>query len=67
MPRNSTMIFMGQKEHNGPWLRLGGAQRGAQPTRVRQEAQARPGGLCPPRVPPGPPLCTINTPKIPEP
>ena len=32
-----------------------------------QEAQARPGGLCPPRVPPGLPLCTINTPKIPEP
>ena len=52
MPRNSTMIFMGQKEGNGPWLHLGGVQRRGQPTRVRQEAQARPGGLCPPRVPP---------------
>ena len=40
----------------------GGAPRGAQPTRARQEAQARSGGLCPPRVPPGPPLCSINTP-----
>ena len=39
----------------------GGAPRGAQPTRARQEAQARPSGLCPPRVPPGPPLCSINT------
>ena len=52
MPRNFTENFYVQKEHNGPWLRLGGAPRGAQPTRVRQEAQARPGGLCPPRVPP---------------
>ena len=30
----------------------GGAPRGAQPTRARQESQARPGGLCPPGVPP---------------
>ena len=30
----------------------GDASRGAQPTRVRLGAQARPGGLCPPRVPP---------------
>ena len=30
----------------------GGAPRGAQPTRVRLEALARPGGLLPPRVPP---------------
>ena len=29
-----------------------GAPRGAQPTRARQEAQARPGGLCPPGGPP---------------
>ena len=27
---------MGQKEGNGPWLHLGGALRGAQPTRARQ-------------------------------
>ena len=40
---------------------------GAQPTKARQEAQARPGGLCPPRVPPGPPLCSINTPIFPKP
>ena len=45
----------------------GGAPRGAQPTRVCQEAQARPGGLCPPRVPPGPPLCSINTPIFQKP
>ena len=51
-PKTLQRIFMGQKEHNGPWLRLGGAPRGAQPTRARQEAQARPGGLCPPWVPP---------------
>ena len=43
---------MGQKEHNGPWLRLVSAPREAQPTKARQEAQVRPGGLCPPRVPP---------------
>ena len=30
---NSTEIFLDQKEHNGPWLRLGGAPRRAQPTR----------------------------------
>ena len=53
MPRNSTMIFMGQKEGNGPWQRLGGAPRRAQPTRARQEVQACPGGLCPPWVPLG--------------
>ena len=32
-----------------------------------QEAQTRTGGLFPPRVPPVPPLCSINTPKIPKP
>ena len=67
MPRNFMEIFLDQKELNGPWLRLGGAPRGAQPTRARQEAQARPGGLCPPRVPPGPPLCSINTPIFQKP
>ena len=54
-------FFMGQKEHIGHWLRLGGAPTEVQPTRVRQEAQARPGGLCPTRVPPRPPLSSINT------
>ena len=52
MQRNFTEIFLDHKEHNGSWLRLGGAPRRAQPTRARQEAQACPGGLCPPRVPP---------------
>ena len=52
---------MDQKTPNGPRLRLGGAPRGAQSTRARQEAQARPGGLRPPRVPREPPLCSINT------
>ena len=46
MQRNFTEIFLDQKTPNGPRLRLGGAPRGAQPTR------ARPGGLCPRRVPP---------------
>ena len=58
---------MDQKTPNGPRLRLGGAPSRGQSTRARQEAQARPGGLCPPRVPPGPPLCSINTPIFPEP
>ena len=65
--RNFMEIFLDQKEHNGPWLRLGGASRGAQPTRARQEAQARPGGFCPPRVSPGQPLCSINTQIFPKP
>ena len=42
----------------------GGAPRGAQPTRAPLEAQARPGGLCPPRVPPERPLYSINNPKF---
>ena len=67
MSRKFMEIFLDQKERNGPWLRLGGPPRGAQPTRARQEAQARPGGLCPPRVPPGPPLCSINTPIFQKP
>ena len=67
MPRNFTEIFMGQNKGNGPWLHLGGAPKGAQPTRARQEAQARPHGLCPPRVPRGPPLCSINTPILQKP
>ena len=37
-----------QWAEEAPW----GAPMGAQPTRARQEAQARPGGLCPPLVPP---------------
>ena len=62
MPRNITKNFYGLEETQRALAAPGGAPRGAQPTRARQEAQARPGGLCPPRVPPGPPLCSINTP-----
>ena len=39
----------------------GGAPRGAQPTRARQGGPGAPGGLCPPRWLPVPPLCTINS------
>ena len=67
MPRNSTIIFMVQMEDVGPWLHLRGVPRRGQPTRACQEAQALPGGLCLPRVPPGPPLCSVNTPKIQKP
>ena len=63
MQRNFTEIFLDQKEQNGPWLRQGCSED----TRACQEAQARPGGLCPPRVPLGPPLCSINTPEIQKP
>ena len=67
MPRNSTMIFYGPEGRQWALVAPGGAPRGAQPTRARQEAQARPGGLCPPRVPPEPPLCSINTPIFQKP
>ena len=67
MQRNFTEIFLDQKTHIGPWLRPGGALRRAQPTRARLEAQARPGGLCPPRVPLGPPLYSINAPIFQKP
>ena len=40
---------MDQKTSIGPELHLGGASRGAQPTRARLGPQARPGGFCPPR------------------
>ena len=66
MQRNFTEIFLDQKTPNGPRLRLGGAPRGAQPTRARQEAQARPGGLCPPRVPPQTASLLYKYPNIPE-
>ena len=39
----------GQKTQDGPKKYERGAPRGAQPTRARLGAQARPGGLCPPR------------------
>ena len=60
--RNFLWIFLDQKTSSRPRKYLRGAPRGAQPIRVRLEAQAHPGGLCPPRWPPAPPLCSINTP-----
>ena len=45
-------FFLGPEDIQWAEEAPGGAPRGAQPTRVRQEAHARPGGLCPPRVPP---------------
>ena len=44
--------FFGPEDNQWAEEAPGGALRGAQPTRARQEALARPGGLCPPRVPP---------------
>ena len=52
MPRHFTEIFMDEKKEVGPWLHLGGVPRRAKPTRAHQGAHARPGGLCPPGVPP---------------
>ena len=52
MPQNFTEIFYGPEGTQRALAAPGGSLRRAQPTRVRQEAQARPGGLCPPRVPP---------------
>ena len=59
--QNFLWIFFDQKTSSGPEKHLGGALRGAQATRARLEAQTCPGGLCPPRVPTGPPLYSINT------
>ena len=67
MPQNFMEILLDQKLEVGPWLHLRGVPRRGQPTRACQEAQARPGGLCPPRVPPGPPLFSINTPIFQKP
>ena len=61
MPCQFMMIFYGLEGTQWALATPGGALRRAQLTRARQEAQARPGGLCPPWVPPGPPLCSINT------
>ena len=52
MPQNFTKNFYGPKGTQRALAAAGGYPEGAQPTRARQEAQARPGGLCPPRVPP---------------
>ena len=52
MPQNFAENFYGPKGTQRALAALGGAPRRAKPTRARQEAQAHPGGLCPPRVPP---------------
>ena len=52
MQRKFTEIFFGSEGTRWALAAPGGAPRRAQPTRARQEAQARPSGLCPPRVPP---------------
>ena len=49
MPRNFTMIFYGPKGRSWALVAPGGVPRRGQPTSARQEAQACPGGLCPPR------------------
>ena len=59
--------FFGPEEIQSAGEAPGGALRGAQPTRAHLEAQARPGGLCPLRVHPEPPLCSINTPIFQKP
>ena len=58
----SRRIFLDHKAPNGPRLRPGGCSEERTTHQARQEAQAHPRGLCPPWVPLGPPLCSINTP-----
>ena len=52
--RNFLWIFLGQKTTEGPKKYRRGGPRWATPTRARQEAQARPGGLWPPPRSSGP-------------
>ena len=54
--------FFGPEDIHCAKKARGGAPRGAAPTRACLGAQARLGGLCPPRMPPEPSLCSINTP-----
>ena len=61
-PRKSIEFFYGLEDFHSAKEAHGGAPRGAQPTRARQAHLACPGGLCPPRWPPAPPLCSKNTP-----
>ena len=56
----------------GIWIYIGGRSRSVELRGAHEgggvpRGQARLGGFGPPQVPPGPPLCSINTPKIPEP
>ena len=61
MQRNFMWMFCGPEDIQWAREALGGAPRGAQPTRARLGAEGRPGGLCPPRWPPVPPLRPINS------
>ena len=52
MQQNFLEIFSGPEDTCWAKKYQRGAPRGAQPTRARLEAQARPSGLCSPRSPP---------------
>ena len=67
MPQNFMENFYGPEGTQRALAAPGGFPEGAQPTRACQEAQARPGGLCPPRVPLESTLCSINTPIFKKP
>ena len=67
MQQNFTEIFYGPEDIQWAKKAPGGGLRGVAPTKVCQEAQARPGGLCPPQWPPAPLLCSINTPIFQKP
>src|SRR3989337_2871075 len=54
--RNFLEIFSGPEDTCWAKEVPEGGSEGAQPTWVRLGAQACPGGLCPPRPPPAPPL-----------
>ena len=67
MQRNFLVIFSGPEDTCWAKKVPEGDLRGAQPTWACLGAQARPGGLYPPRCPPAPPLCSINTPIFQKP
>ena len=66
MPRQFPMIFYGPEGTQRVLVALGGVLRRGQPTRACQEAEACPGGLCPPRVPPRTASLLYKYPNIPE-
>ena len=62
MQRNFLWNFYGLEDIQWAGEALGGAPRGAQPTKAHLGHQARPSGFFPPRWPPALPLCSMNTP-----
>ena len=66
MQQNFTEIFLDQKEHNGPWLRLG-VLRGEHNPPGRAGGPGAPWWVVPTSGAPGPPLCSIKTPILPKP